>query len=857
MITKVIVIILVCLKFDFIHPLPDIIRIGGLFSPLPSNDDHQTTDPQEIAFKYAVEKINADNKILPRSKLHAEIERILPQDSFHASKRVCHLMKTGVAAIFGPQSSHTASHVQSICDTMEIPHLETRWDYRLRRESCLVNLYPHPSTLSKAYVDLVNAWKWKSFTIVYETNEGLVRLQELLKAHGPSEFPITVRQLSDSGDYRPLLKQIKNSAESRIVLDCTTEKIYEVLKQAQQIGMMSDYHSYLITSLDLNTVNLEPFQYGGTNITAFRLVNPDNPLVRQTVKNWTAIDAKMNGGKKVNLYDNTSTIKAETALMYDAVHLFAKALHDLDSSQQIDIHPLSCDNQDTWPHGYSLINYMKIVEMRGLTDVIKFDHQGFRTDFILDIIELSPLGLRKVGTWNSTQGVNLTRTYGDQQKEIKEILANRTLVVSTILSSPYCMRKEAENRLTGNDQFEGYAIDLIHEISRILGFNFTIRLAPDGRYGSYNHNTGEWDGMIKELLDQRADVAIADLTITYQREQVVDFTMPFMNLGISVLYRKPIKQPPNLFSFLSPLSLDVWCYMATAYLGVSILLFILARFTPYEWSSPDQPEKAETQFTLLNCLWFAIGSLMQQGCDFLPKALSTRMVATMWWFFSLIMISSYTANLAAFLTVERMDSPIESAEDLAKQTKIKYGALQGGTTVAFFRDSNFSTYQKMWSFMESQRPSVFTATNFEGVERVKKGRGSYAYLMESTSIEYTIERNCDLTQIGGMLDSKGYGIAMPQGSPYRTLISGAVLKLQEEGRLHLLKTKWWKEKRGGGACRDETSKTTSTANELGLGKNVKIMMRFFFCGCNPSSTINKRLFIVKLITNFQKLEKNS
>lgn len=61
---------------------------------MPSNDDHQATDPQEIAFKFAVEKINADNKILPRSKLHAEIERILPQDSFHASKRVCHLMNT-------------------------------------------------------------------------------------------------------------------------------------------------------------------------------------------------------------------------------------------------------------------------------------------------------------------------------------------------------------------------------------------------------------------------------------------------------------------------------------------------------------------------------------------------------------------------------------------------------------------------------------------------------------------------------------------------------------------------------------------------------------------------------------------
>lgn len=49
--------------------------------------------------------------------------------------------------------------------------------------------------------------------------------------------------------------------------------------------------------------------------------------------------------------------------MYDAVHLFAKALHDLDSSQQIDIKSLSCDVVDFWPHGYSLINYMKVVSL--------------------------------------------------------------------------------------------------------------------------------------------------------------------------------------------------------------------------------------------------------------------------------------------------------------------------------------------------------------------------------------------------------------------------------------------------------------------------------------------------------------
>ena len=65
---------------------------------------------------------------------------------------VCHLLRSGVAALFGPQSGTTSSHVQSICDAMEIPHIETRWDYRLKRDEYSVNLYPHPSALSKVSI---------------------------------------------------------------------------------------------------------------------------------------------------------------------------------------------------------------------------------------------------------------------------------------------------------------------------------------------------------------------------------------------------------------------------------------------------------------------------------------------------------------------------------------------------------------------------------------------------------------------------------------------------------------------------------------------------------------------------------
>lgn len=76
---------------------------------------------------------------------------------------------------------------------------------------------------------------------------------------------------------------------------------------------------------------------------------------------------------------------------------------------------------------------------------------------------------------------------------------------------------------------------------------------------------------------QKADLAICDLTITYERRTAVDFTMPFMTLGISILFAKPEKKDPDLFSFLSPLSIEVWIYMAAAYLGISVLLFILGR----------------------------------------------------------------------------------------------------------------------------------------------------------------------------------------------------------------------------------------------------------------------------------------
>lgn len=80
---------------------------------------------------------------------------------------------------------------------------------------------------------------------------------------------------------------------------------------------------------------------------------------------------------------------------------------------------------------------------------------------------------------------------------------------------------------------------------------------------------------------------------------------------------------------------------------------------------------------------------------FKSRTPSTRTIASIWWFFTLIMVSSYTANLAAFLTVESKVSLIESANDLAHQTTIQYGAKKDGSTIAFFKVNIPKFYNKL------------------------------------------------------------------------------------------------------------------------------------------------------------------
>merc|ERR1711892_1540954 len=196
-------------------------------------------------------------------------------------------------------------------------------------------------------------------------------------------------------------------------------------------------------------------------------------------------------------------------------------------------------------------------------------------------------------------------------------------------------------------------------------------------YGKYDGNTGRWTGMIGELIEGTADMAIADLTITEARDKVIDFSVPFMKGGITILYKKPPPCEPNMFYFLTPFSMEVWISIIASYLGM-VILYVISKLIKTKASESDENKIASFSLPILK---------------------TTSAI------FTIFLVCIYTASLSGSLTIRKI-STFQSVEDLADQNKIIYGMVPSGSTQAFFRDSKSYVYQRLWQAM-SQNSDFF------------------------------------------------------------------------------------------------------------------------------------------------------
>ncbi|GBP47227.1 Glutamate receptor ionotropic, kainate 2 [Eumeta japonica] len=797
----------------------------------------------------------------------------------------------------------------------------------LETGSDALGLYPPADVLAQVAAALMNDKSWQRVVLLHETVPPSALLA-LTDAATP--IAVTVRRLPpplNDALLRNLLLVLKRSGVENFAVWCGRECILRVLDAAQRVGLLSTRQSYLLLDLDIHTLQLGNYSYGGTNITGIRLFDPSSESVQGAMEAWRKAYLARTKGAEEDATQAVEDIVAAppTALLltYDAVRLAAMAWRAL-GSPSLPSEPLSCTSGRGSVYTQTLLNYMRTMEISGTTGPLQFEEGGQRAQPALEVVELDRGGrfvavarwMRAVGGAGAAGEHTLlwTRAPVLTQTDSGDSMTNRSFNILIALKDPYIMHRESAARLSGNERFEGFCVELIELLADALHFNYTFILHDNSVYGSYNNKTG-WNGMMRRLLDdellarlrtyfgdevpctttiynwfvefkhgrvnlgdgyrdgrsskavnnknidvvrrmiqtdrhvtcyelrctrlgqpeedvvslrgthpsdissQNIHFAITDLTITAERERAVDFTTPFMNLGISILFTQPTEPTPAFFAFLLPFSPGVWGFLGLAYLGTTLLLYVVGRLCPEEWQNPypciEEPTALENQFTLQNAFWFTLGSVLLQGSEIAPVAYGTRSVASMWWLFALVITSSYTANLATLLAKKTTADRIHDVKELANNEEgISYGATFGGSTYDFFQKSQDPLYQKMYEHMQNE---VMPANNTAGIDKVLDG--DYAFLMESTTIEYLTQRNCEVKQVGGQLDSKGYGIAMKKNSTYRQELNLVLLNLQENGILREMKHKWWNERHGGGACKEDTeveSEKLSLRNFKGL-----------------------------------------
>ncbi|XP_043116797.1 LOW QUALITY PROTEIN: glutamate receptor ionotropic, kainate 2-like [Puntigrus tetrazona] len=411
------------------HGMPHVLRFGGIFESIESGP----SGAEELAFKFALNTINRNRTLLPNTTLTYDIQRINIHDSFEASRKACDQLSLGVAAIFGPSHSSSANAVQSICNALGVPHIQTKWKHQVsdNRDSFHVSLYPDFSSLSRAILDLVHFFKWKTVTVVYDDSTGLIRLQELIKAPSRYNIRLKIRQLpAETKDAKPLLKEMKRGKEFHVIFDCGHEMAAGILKQALAMGMMTEYYHYIFTTLDLFALDVEPYRYSGVNMTGFRILNTENSQVSSIIEKWSMERLQAPPKPDSGLLDGFMTTDA--ALMYDAVHVVAVAVQQ---SPQITVSSLQCNRHKPWRFGNRFMTLIKEAHWDGLTGRINFNRtNGLRTDFDLDVISLKEEGLEKIGTWDPVSGLNMTENQKGKAANVSDSLSNRSLVVSTILT---------------------------------------------------------------------------------------------------------------------------------------------------------------------------------------------------------------------------------------------------------------------------------------------------------------------------------------------------------------------------------------------------------------------------------------
>ncbi|XP_027141822.1 glutamate receptor ionotropic, NMDA 1-like [Larimichthys crocea] len=519
--------------------------------------------------------------------------------------------------------------------------------------------------------------------------------------------------------------------------------------------------------------------------------------------------------------------KNESAHITDAVAVVAQSLQELFEKENITEPPRGCvGNTNIWRTGPLFKRVLMSSKYSdGLTGRIEFNDDGDRRFATYSVLNYQQkLGrLVQVGVFNGSQVVmNPQRKIiwpgGETEKPVGYQMSTKLKIV-TIHQEPFVYVKPTKTDGTCKEEYTvngvlikkvictgpngtipgqpivpqccyGFCIDLLIKLAMSMNFTYEVHLVADGKFGTQervnNSNKKEWNGMMGELLGGLADMIVAPLTINNERAQYIEFSKPFKYQGLTILVKKEIPRS-TLDSFMQPFQSTLWLLVGLSVHVVAVMLYLLDRFSPFGRFKVNSEEEEEDALTLSSAMWFSWGVLLNSGIgEGAPRSFSARILGMVWAGFAMIIVASYTANLAAFLVLDRPEERITGINDPRLRNpsdKFIYATVkQSSVDIYFRRQVELST---MYRHMEKHNYESAA----EAIQAVRDNK-LHAFIWDSAVLEFEASQKCDLVTTGELFFRSGFGIGMRKDSPWKQNVSLAILSSHENGFMEDLDKTW-------------------------------------------------------------------
>lgn len=310
----------------------------------------------------------------------------------------------------------------------------------------------------------------------------------------------------------------------------------------------------------------------------------------------------------------------------------------------------------------------------------------------------------------------------------------KEFVIATKEAPPFVM-------LGSDNQWHGLSISLWEAVSQQMGIKF-------------RYEEASLADMIEGVADGRFDASISAITITHERELLVDFSHSFYTTGYGIVV-------PRVDSgWLSMMSR----MLSMTFLKAIVCLIVLLTFVGFcFWLAERRKNSNEFRPGIQGVgdgFWFSAVTMTTTGYgDMAPRTWAGRMVGLIWMFSALLITSTFTGTIAAALTAERLAQLVAGPSDLSGITT---GSIAHSASDGWLRSYglNFIPYQSVQ----------------EGLEAMATG-DVRSFVYDRPLLRYLVDKSYadTIELVPGVFGRQDYGIALPPGSEWREPLNRALL----------------------------------------------------------------------------------